>query len=161
MSLSHPNKNKGVALVIYRENISSQNPLEYLLLHRFNPWIGWGLLKGGCESNSERFTVEKEIREEAKLLEGRDYRKNDVHRVQDSRIIYTTHRLKKRNYQVYAVKVSPQARVQVDFKENDDYLWAEFEKAKRMLRHEATKIALENGNEFVKSLEEKKIIPKL
>ncbi len=161
MSLNHPNKNKGVALVIYRENIGSQNPLEYLLLHRFHPWVGWGLLKGGCENNSERFTVEKEIREEAKLLEGRDYRKNDVHRVQDCRVRYTTPKHRKNNFQVYAVKVSPHAIVKVDNKESDKYCWAEFEKARRMLRHEATKIALDQGNEFVKSLEEKKIIPKL
>lgn len=158
MSFIHPNKHKGVAAVIYKKE---SKYIDYLLLHRCNPWKGWGLLKGRCENNSESYTLRKEMKEEARLKENIDYFNKDIHRIQGLRIAYTTPQHRRMDYQVYTVKVLPKTIVKVDNRENDGHKWTNFREAARMLRHEESKQTLEAGNEFIKSLEEDRRITRL
>jgi 8-oxo-dGTP pyrophosphatase MutT (NUDIX family) len=168
MSFVRKEYDKGVVVIAYTGRDVDR---QYLLLRRIHPWRGWGLLKGGCEGNSERFTVKKEVKEEAQLKEYLDYREDCIQRIQNLRVKYKRPRRQKniipksigQDLQVFVLKVRNESkdRVHVDYEENDDYCWVGLERAKEMLRHKNYKIALEKADEFIREMERNRFLPKL
>lgn len=152
MSLNPRNYRKGVAEVVYR---MKDGKIEYLLLYSPRHGRGWKLLKGSHRNMAERDVLETELDEETKL---------EAKKVQKvpARIKYEFPNWRQRGYstigqdmQVYAVEVEPIAQVQLDFRENFDYYWTRFGEAKKLLRFENHKKALEKADEFIRKQLEK------
>lgn len=133
---------KGVAGVIYR--MKGQD-IEFLLLHRINPWVGWELPKGTIEEGEEEIeAMRREIEEETHIANVLDIKK----------IGRFKYGYPKGNYngtieQVYLVKVNDK-EVRINKKEHNDYRWAGPEDATETLTHYDHKKAVKIATKYIK-----------
>jgi len=142
-----PHFREGIAGVVYRLKDSK---IEYLLLYGLRHGRGWKLLKGSHRNMPEIEVLNKELEDEVKL------KAKKVQKI-PFRITYEFPKWRQRGYQVmgqdlqvYAVEVDPTAQVQPDFRENFDYHWAGLNEAKKILKLESHKNALEKADELIR-----------
>ena len=142
-----PHFRKGIAGVVYR---MKDEKLEYLLLYGIHHGKGWKLLKGTERNMPEEDVLNKELDDEVKL------KAKSVQKI-PTRIKYEFPRWRQKGYsvrgqdlQVYAVEVDSTAQVMPDFRENFDYHWTGFKEARRLLKFEDHKKALEKADENIR-----------
>lgn len=146
----------GIAGVIWERKYSQEiDPIRYAVFHRIYPWVGWSILKGKTGGKTEKRALIDELRQEARI------RREDIleiERMKGLRIKYEFPGAREKGYicvgqdhQVWSVQVRPDTAIRVDGKEHDDYYWTNIEKAKRMLRFEEYKIAVEKVDEHVRN----------
>lgn len=140
----------GIIAVIYIEKYPKR---EYLSLHRIDAFKGWSLLKGSMEEGeSVEDTAERETKEETNI---EDFR---IQIIPGLKVKYEFPSSWRRHYrrigqeeQAVAIEFKPKARntLQVDFKEHDDYNWAEFQETRSILKFDEHKKALEVADKFI------------
>lgn len=120
---------KGVFIVVY-----IKKPVRYLLLHRKLHWKGWEFPKGGLLANEKyKHAVTREIKEETglKILK---MRKFDI----KGKFIYDKKTEKERKFKgfdwkLFAVEVKKD-KVRISRKEHDNYKWASYSQAVKLLK---------------------------
>ncbi|MDI6798631.1 MAG: NUDIX domain-containing protein [Candidatus Aenigmarchaeota archaeon] len=137
----------GILAVVYRQRKSN---IEYLLLHRIRPWEGWELLKGGIGGRTEEEALERELFEEASL---RILSKQKIPiRVKYKLPEESRNKWIGQKLQAYLVEVNPEDKVIINFREHDDYCWANYEQSLELLRHKQQKNVLRYANKFLEIL---------
>jgi len=146
----------GVAGIIWERKYFPQeiDPIRYVVFHRINPWLGWSILKGKKGGKTEKRALIDELRQEARI-KYRDIL--GLERMDGLRIKYEfpdarekAYKCIGQNHQVFSVQVRPDTPIRVDHIEHDSYYWTWAEKAKRMLRFEEHKTALEKTDEYIR-----------
>ena len=128
---------KGVVGIVYRKG---EKEPEFLLLHRQKGWKGWEFSKGGVESGEgDEEALLREIREETGIG------KVKVRARMPTEIAYRYPAWYKSGYtgakqSVFLVEAL-EDRVSVS-DEHDDYKWADYRSALKILKHKGQKKAL-------------------
>ena len=132
---------KAVFAVTYRISPITQQ-IEYLVLHRKSHWTGWEFPKGGIDAGESLWqTTKREVKESGlKPLNVRKYNYKGKykypHGFPDRQGIIG------QSYVLFSAEVEYGKRVKIDNHEHSEYIWLDFDKAIRKLKHDSQKKAL-------------------
>ncbi len=143
---------KIVFVVTYRIN-SATGKIEYLILHRKKHWVGWEFPKGGVDAGESLWqTTKREILEESGLrpFNIRKYKHQGKykypHGFPDRKGIIG------QSYTLFSVQVGF-GKVRIDGKEHSEYVWLDFNKAIKQLKHDDQKKCLRIVNGLLEKRE--------
>lgn len=146
---------KIVFVVTYRID-PAIGKIEYLVLHRKKHWVGWEFPKGGVDMGESLWqTTKREIKEESglkpfnlcKYKHKGSYRY--PHGFPDQKGIIG------QSYTLFSAQVGF-GRVKIDRKEHSGYIWLEFNRAIKQLKHDDQKKCLRIVNQSLKKELEKR-----
>ena len=135
---------RGVVGIVYRKR---NEEVEYLVMHRIHPWMGWEFVKGGRGRRSEEDAIKMELQQETGLA---NY---NLKKVPGGMLVYDFKRQKDRisgqAMQVFLIEAQKDCTIIPDFKEHNDYYWGNFEETKNLLTHREARKLLENMKRLI------------
>lgn len=135
---------RGVVAVVYKE---SMNGYRYLILKRIKGWEGWELPKGHLEEDDYRYTLRKELEEEAKIKEKEISTVEELEGELRWSFKEDGEKIMK-NYKPFLVKVDGTTEIstrQNPHDEHEDGFFLRYEVVRDMLEYEEQKEILEKA----------------
>jgi len=120
---------KAIFCVLY---IKDEEKIEYLLFRRKKHWKGWEFCKGGCEKETLKQCVVREVKEETgqKVIDIKKYKKNGRFRYEKE--LSDRPGVIGQTYTLFSGRLRNK-KVKIDKKEHFSYKWMSFDKAIKIL----------------------------
>jgi 8-oxo-dGTP pyrophosphatase MutT (NUDIX family) len=131
--------NKQIQGIVFKKD---QEGIKFLLLKRTKSRGDfWQFVTGGIEDfdKSLKDSLIRELEEETKLKE-----KEIIRIVGGIGVFKFEHKKQMIEEQVFGVEINSKAKISIDKKEHEKSTWATYEEAKKLLKFESNKKALEN-----------------
>jgi len=130
-----------VFIAVYRINPKT-SLVEYLILHRKKHWKGWEFPKGGIDAGESMWqTAKREVKEESGLKPFNVRKYNYSGKYKYPHGFPDRAGIIGQSYTLFSAQVGL-GEVKIDNREHSGFVWLDFDKAAKKLRHEDQKKAL-------------------